>query len=63
MFLEPLQWLTCDNAGNNLCWAGVGHCSATHKSWLSYRAFLLIPVLPLLMFALPLSCQSFYSAE
>lgn len=62
MLLEPLQWLTCDNAGNSLCWAGVGHCSATQKSWLSDHAFLLTPVLLLLILALPLSCQSFYSA-
>lgn len=61
-FLEPLQWLTCDSAGDSLCWAGVGHCSATQKSCLSCRGFLLIPVLPLLMLALLLSCQSFYPA-
>lgn len=56
MLLGPLEWLTCDSAGNSPCWAGIGHCSATQKSWLSYCGFLLIRVLPLLVLAL--SCSA-----
>lgn len=55
---ELLQRLARHEAGSSLCWAGVGRCSATLKSWRPYRGFLLTPVRHLLMLALPLNHPS-----